>query len=338
MKTRTQGFVVSLLVVLGIALILGYFFIITLDLIASLILYLLATRTLDWFERQGLSEQQANLTLALIVVVACLTFFLWGWPIVGYGLTTFTDQIPLLLDRIDLEVSTLALQYPVIESLLLRLEESLYNFGVQIMEHAGLLLTSLLTIPILALVMLASRKTLRESLYTLIPNDSFELTVSIGAKIVGHIEDYLVAKTAEMLGLIIVFVVGLTVIGFPLSLVFGIIAGILNIIPIVGLVLTIPVLGLGALLGSGVGMFAASMGVLLVARLVDDTVLQAWIVAKLVDLHPVVAVVVTFIGGEVLGMVGLLFAIPIFVISKLIVVGLYDYWVAIERHQQLLQE
>ena len=103
---------------------------------------------------------------------------------------------------------------------------------------------------------------------------------------------------------------GLWLIGVPLALSLGILAGLLEIVPYFG-----PVAG--ALLPTLVALTVSPVKALLVVglfvllHLVDANLIQPQILGRYVRLHPVVVIVSFLFLGDLLGFVGVLLAIPI---------------------------
>lgn len=103
--------------------------------------------------------------------------------------------------------------------------------------------------------------------------------------------------------------VGLWLIGIPLFLAFGIIAGILNIIPFLGSIL-------GALLPALVALTISPVKALLVLVLflvinqIEGNVIQPLVMGREADLHPVLVILSFLLLGALLGPAGLLLAVP----------------------------
>lgn len=108
------------------------------------------------------------------------------------------------------------------------------------------------------------------------------------------------------------------------ALVFGLLITILNFIPYFGAVISELIIALYAMTVGGplfgVLTFALCLGI----QLLDSNVLQPNIVAKSVDLHPALVFVGLIIGDLLFGMWGMLLAIPIIAIIKVIIVNSKD--------------
>jgi predicted PurR-regulated permease PerM len=103
--------------------------------------------------------------------------------------------------------------------------------------------------------------------------------------------------------------IGLWILGIPLALSFGVLAGILEVIPYVGSIV-------GALLPALVALSISPLKALLVLVLflvlnqVDAHLVQPLVMAQRVHLHPVMVILAFLVLGNLLGLVGILLAVP----------------------------
>jgi len=112
---------------------------------------------------------------------------------------------------------------------------------------------------------------------------------------------------------------GFLVAGFPYALLLGVVAGIFNIIPYMGLVASL----IPALI---IAIFSASPGIALLKILVvfavvqalDSSVIGPRVVGEAVGLHPVWVLLALAVSGYFFGFVGLLIAVPLAVLVKLV--------------------
>lgn len=127
--------------------------------------------------------------------------------------------------------------------------------------------------------------------------------------------------------LAVLYGVGLSIVGLKYGAVIGIVTGILNVIPYFGFAVGI-VSGGAVALFSGQGLFHLLMvlGVFLVVQMLESFVLTPRIVGYQVGLNPFLAMIALIVGGNCLGLFGMLIAIPLAAILK---VG-YDTWMTEE--------
>jgi predicted PurR-regulated permease PerM len=113
---------------------------------------------------------------------------------------------------------------------------------------------------------------------------------------------------------------GLFLLGFPYALLLGIMAAVFNIIPYVGLILTlIPALVIALFTPDPVVGLGKALGVFVVVQLLDGAVLSPNIVGESVNLHPVWVILALSVFGFFFGFVGLLLAVPLAVLLKLVI-------------------
>jgi len=111
---------------------------------------------------------------------------------------------------------------------------------------------------------------------------------------------------------------GLWAIGVPLPITFGILAGLLNVVPFFGSIL-------GAILPTLVALAISPVKALLVAALflvlnqVDGNLIQPLVMGRQAKLHPVLILASFLVFGALLGPAGLVLAVPIaiFVVTLL---------------------
>lgn len=113
--------------------------------------------------------------------------------------------------------------------------------------------------------------------------------------------------------------VGLWIAGVPYAGLVGAIAGVFNLVPYLGLVVSIvPVLVIAVLSGSFLSVLLRAGIVFAIVQTIDSTVTGPRIVGGSVGLHPVLIMLALAVGGAFFGLVGLLIAVPAAVLIKLL--------------------
>jgi len=106
---------------------------------------------------------------------------------------------------------------------------------------------------------------------------------------------------------------------FPYALLIGLIAGVLNIVPYLGFVVSIVASLLVALFSGAIVASLGKVAVVFVAEQVFENALQPFIVGRSVNLHPVWLMLALALFSFFFGFVGLLIAVPAAVLIKLVV-------------------
>lgn len=180
-------------------------------------------------------------------------------------------------------------------------------------------------VPFVAFFFLKEGRRITHGLIELVPNGYFEMTLnllhSINNSIGGYIRGQLLAVTVVAL----MSVIGLSLIGMDYALPVGIVAGLANMIPYLGPLIGIVSASVVALatLG-GTAMITKVVFLFLFIQIVDNVLVQPVVVAKSVDLHPLMVMVVVMIGSDLWGMVGMLIAVPVTGILKVSATTVYE--------------
>ena len=118
---------------------------------------------------------------------------------------------------------------------------------------------------------------------------------------------------------------GLTLFHVPYALLLGVLAFILEFIPILGtlvsgLICTLIALTQGWLIALGVLVY------FIVVHILEGDVVGPRIVGKAVGLHPIVSIAALIAGAELFGIVGALFASPIAGVLQALIIALWIHW------------
>jgi predicted PurR-regulated permease PerM len=130
-----------------------------------------------------------------------------------------------------------------------------------------------------------------------------EIDTSLASFIRGHLLVSAIIGTLQA--------VGLSIVGIDGAIVIGVLGGILNLIPYLGIAigLTLALL-MAALEFSGWGPIVGVLIVFAVVQALEGTVITPRIVGDRVGLSPLFVIIAILAGGEIFGFAGLLLAIP----------------------------
>ncbi len=190
-------------------------------------------------------------------------------------------------------------------------------------------------IPFCIFFFLLNGKQIKKKILSIVPNKYFEMSLITIAEVDNILGRYIRGTLFESLLMGILISLGFYAIGFPPSTAFisGMIAGIANIIPYLG-----PLIGI--IIGSSIyllnlipagyvniiGLNASILGVIIViiaVQLIEETILKPTIIGKSVDLHPLLVILGIIAGSNLFGFIGMLIAIPVIAVIKVMIVTLY---------------
>ena len=176
---------------------------------------------------------------------------------------------------------------------------------------------------------------IRRYFISLVPNRYFELSLTLLDQLDNAIGKYLRGTLMEctLVGVTLCF--GLILLGVPVGIatVIGLICGLVNAIPMLGTVIALVVCLGYALIAENVEPLIPGLNpnnlplyvVILVGitHVLDDVLFQPFVLGSAVNIHPLVVVVAIIGGSLIMGLWGMLFAIPTVVVVKTAVETLF---------------
>ena len=305
-------------------------------LLAFVSYYLLAP-AVDILERRGLSRALATLipfvSLAL-VVTGSLYYF---WPSLVEQLMDFKTHWPEYFNSAKSVFASLETKVaPLAENFNQNdLEQILSQYATDFSkalfhsapEYVSQSLTVLILAPFLSFFMLLSGREFMRSLISMVPNNLFELTLNLNHQISTQLGGFIRARLIETVIVFLILWGGLDFLNFPYGIVLALVAAILNIIPYLGPVIGILPPALIALASTGQPLSLGGLVLLFfIVQVIDAALLVPFLVAKIVDLHPVLVVFAIIAGAQVLGIMGMIICIPVAATLRVTSVALYRHF------------
>ena len=122
--------------------------------------------------------------------------------------------------------------------------------------------------------------------------------------------------------------IGLAIIGLPFWLLIGMIAGLFNMIPLIGPYIGgVPGIVIALTAGDGTSQAIAVAVVMVIAQQVDNHFITPNVMQRVVKLHPAAVMLALLAGGTIAGFMGLLLAVPATAVLKILVGHLWRTYV-----------
>jgi predicted PurR-regulated permease PerM len=304
----------------------------------------------DRVQRRGVKNRGLAVALLAVPTLLLLTLaIVFGVPALIQQLQAFVEQVPEALQRgvtwlQNLRARVLAGQIPLLRGeAFARMLESfspervaayidqqqaliarrVWGAVLGVGRGVGIALSILgyvVLTPVLTIYLLIDFDRLVERAGALIPRDKRDIWVPFMTEY-----DSLLARwmRGQMLAALIVGVLtwlGLWIAGFPYPALVGAVAGVFNLVPYLGLVVSaIPAILIALLSGNIVASLIKAAIVFAVVQTIDSSVTGPRITGGSVGLHPVWVILAIAVGSFFFGFVGLLLAMPAAVFIKLIV-------------------
>ena len=184
------------------------------------------------------------------------------------------------------------------------------------------LLTNVALVLLVALYLATEPETYTEGLKKLFPIKARPRVGEVFAAIGKTMQSWLVGKFGSMAFIGVLTVIGLWVLGVPLALLLGIIAGLFSFIPNFGPILSAVPAILLAFIESPISAVYVII-LFVVIQLIESNLVTPLIERHTVELPPALTIVVQLILGVLFGALGLIFASPILAVIVVLIQMLY---------------
>ena len=220
----------------------------------------------------------------------------------------------------------------------------LSNFFSNLAEAMGNIFIAIFSITFITFFFLKDEKLFTESVLTIVPDkhvNAFRHAMESTRRLLIR---YFVGILFQVIGIFTLVTTGLTIVGvgFSHSILIGLLAATLNVIPYIG-----PLLGaiIGILLGIAthlyldfyselmplVGLMAI---VFIITQLTDNFVFQPFIFSSSVKAHPLEIFLVILIAGSVAGIPGMILAIPSYTVLRVFAKEFFNKFKVVKKLTQ----
>jgi predicted PurR-regulated permease PerM len=169
---------------------------------------------------------------------------------------------------------------------------------------------------------------IRRFFISLVPNRYFELSLTVLDRLDAAIGRYLRGTLMECFLVGLTLILGLVLLGIPtgIAVAIGVVSGLLNAIPFLGTAIAL-VIGVGyALIAENItplipGLHPNDLALyvvilVIVVHVLEDVVFQPFVLGSAANVHPLVVIIAIIGGSLIMGLWGVLFAIPAVVVIK----------------------
>ena len=234
------------------------------------------------------------------------------------------EQVDALVGRMEARISRFVLGH----------SQSIFNAIGSSARGAFSVFTTGIIILFLTFFLLNSGRQMKKAFIQIVPNRFFEVALMLIQGLDRQLGDYLRSRLIQTIIISIIAAIGYWILGLRFALLIGIIAGLANLIPyigpFIGAIPAIVVVFLESRFGLGWSLLAVIM-LTLAIQIIDNAIITPLIIGKSVELGPVTTIVVVLLGEQLLGLMGLLMAVPIAAMCKLII---EEVWTEFKGYSQ----
>lgn len=155
--------------------------------------------------------------------------------------------------------------------------------------------------------MLEDKDVMKNWFLSLFPQDIRDKVSEISKNITERVGGFVIAQCTSMVSVGLVTSVGLAILGVPYALALGLLAGILDIVPIVGPILAVG-MAISVAYSKGWGIIIGVIVVNIIAQWVSNNFIRPLIFGKFMNLHPLVILLSFLVAAEFLDVWGVILA------------------------------
>lgn len=202
-------------------------------------------------------------------------------------------------------------------------------------QRSGFMLVTwtinLVLLPILTFYFLRDWDALVARVEAMIPRNHLHTVTRLARESDERLGGFLRGQFLVMLAQGVFYAVGLQLIGLRLGILVGLIAGLISFIPFVGATVGAILMLLAALVqAQGIDWQLLLLGtaVFTAGQLLESYVLTPRLVGDRIGLHPVAVIFAVMAGGQLLGFLGMLIALPVAAVANVLLSFAYERYTA----------
>jgi Predicted permease len=185
------------------------------------------------------------------------------------------------------------------------------------------LFTGLLIVPMMFRLYFSKKNVIVNDLIGFFPQKYQDCVDSSIYDIGRRLGDFFSAKILESVIVGAICCIGFYLAGINGWFFLGALAGLLNIVPYIGpIVGAIPAVIVGFIVSPSTALFAVIT--VIIAQLVDNLYLIPYMISGKVAVNPLLSILLTLIFADMLGALGMILAIPIYIVYKVVLTEFYN--------------
>lgn len=300
-----------------------------------------------------LDKRKVSRTLSVILIYVCIVLLIAilivaVWPTLQKQMTDFVKNVPQLIQSLGNQVSLLqkSSYFSAISTdsgLSAKLSEYanegfsfVMNYTNRVFGFISDFIVVIGTFPIILFFLLRESEKAPQIILRIIPRSYRSDAKKAIAEIDNALSGYISGRMISTLLLGVMTYITFMIIGVPYALMLSIVLAIISFIPFIGSFLgAVPPLIVAFTQSPEMAVWVI-VGVF-ICQQIQDNVLSPFIFGKKLDIHPFTTIIILLIAGSLAGIMGMLLALPVYMIAKIIIVHIYDLFYA-ERVQEMTEQ
>ncbi len=308
-------------------------------MVFALILYYIMNPVVSWLETKKIKRIYGVIGLYIVIGILLVLGIVSLVPVIQNQAIDLYNELPNLYTNFQKTIVDFFNDTPIASNLdqindaINKAVQEFSDFSGDFLQHGisgigsvfSAVSTSVITLftgPIIAFFLLNDPKKFYHSILTIIP-PTWRGDFSEGAKIANQqIGAYLKGQIIASLLLGVMYWPVFLLIGLEFSAIIAVFAGIFSIVPYIGsFVAFLP--GLFVAFQDSNGMVIKFLIAWFAIQIIHGDLVVPRVMGNRLQIHPITILVVLLVMGDLMGLVGVIFGIPIYTIVKLIVIFIF---------------
>ncbi len=306
-----------------------YFFIDILIILAlSILLSFIFDPLISFLEKKGINRLFSTLSIFAAAGIFIYLGFAFLLPklIIQMNALLITFQQIDIYEQIKIVEAELVRYLPFLEPEVVakRIESFFETLFTDTFSKVGQVLTSIVSVvaiivivPFITFFILKDNRKILKGLLNIMPNKYFEMSYWIIKKVSFQLGRFVRGWILDAAFVGILCGVGFYAIGIQNALPLGMIAGVGHLIPYLGpLIGAVPAIIISVIQFGNLSMLPAIVLLVMIVYALDNGFFQPYVFSKSVDMHPIIIILLIITGSQIIGVLGMLFAVPTATVIK----------------------
>lgn len=274
----------------------------------------------DWLVKKGF-----NKTVSVVITYFLLISFFVGIlffvipPLIAQT-REFLTNLPIYVSWVTGTFGNTSIPGVYIDSiigiLLSKLDSALSNI-LTVALNAFSLFVTFITVAVFSFYLLLERESIKRNIHIFFPHLPQQRVYSLSHKIEEKLGAWVRGQALLMVIIGVATYIGLTILGVEFALPLAVIAGLLEIVPIIGPIVSVIPAGLVAFIQSPI-LTVGVVALYLLIQQLENTIIVPKLMEKAVGLSPLLIIFALLVGGSLFGLLGAIIAVPAAAIGHVI--------------------
>lgn len=274
----------------------------------------------DWLVKKGF-----NKTVSVVITYFLLISFFVGIlffvtpPLIAQT-REFLTNLPIYVSWVTGTFGNTSIPGVYIDSiigiLLSKLDSALSNI-LTVALNAFSLFVTFITVAVFSFYLLLERESIKRNIHIFFPHLPQQRVYSLSHKIEEKLGAWVRGQALLMVIIGVATYIGLTILGVEFALPLAVIAGLLEIVPIIGPIVSVIPAVLVAFIQSPI-LAVGVVALYLLIQQLENTIIVPKLMEKAVGLSPLLIIFALLVGGSLFGLLGAIIAVPAAAIGHVI--------------------